>query len=253
MTLFSKKKKNKNRRKKGISFSVNADMKSNKKGSFRKIIFLTLFLLGIYLSFSFLNQKITDVFFEDELRRVSSDDLLAISSEIYSQGYLLIDLNQFKKKIEELNWVKNARIERKWPNQIKIFIEEEDIIGRWNEDSIINSKGNLYFLKPQSLPNDLLELYGPEGQHSLVFSTYLSFNDEMVARGILIERIELDFKGSWSLIIRPDIAIRFGKDDIEERFNRFLMIWDKSLLDNLTLIEYIDLRYTEGFSVKKRK
>ena len=64
MTLFSKKKKNKNRKIKGISFSVNADIKSNKKGSFRKIIFLTLFLLGIYLSFSFLNQKITDVFFE---------------------------------------------------------------------------------------------------------------------------------------------------------------------------------------------
>ena len=62
----------------------------------------------------------------------------------------------------------------------------------------------------------------------------------------------LDVIGSWGFTIRPDITVRFGKENITERFGRFLMIWDESLLDNLTVIEYIDLRYTEGFSVKKR-
>ena len=64
--------------------------------------------------------------------------------------------------------------------------------------------------------------------------------------------MKLDFKGSWSITIRPGVTIRLGKDYVSERFDRFLMIWDESLLDNLAVIEYIDLRYTEGFSIKKR-
>ena len=87
----------------------------------------------------------------------------------------------------------------------------------------------------------------------MIFKKYLVFKQELAARGILIESMVLDFKGSWSITIRPGITIRFGKDNVSERFERFLMIWDESLLDNLAVIEYIDLRYTEGFSIKKRK
>jgi cell division protein FtsQ len=107
-------------------------------------------------------------------------------------------------------------------------------------------------LDEQSLPGGLIEFYGPNGQQAIVYEKYLLFAEELSTRGILIEKVTLDFKGSWIVTIRPNIALRLGKENIGERFDRFLMIWDESLLDNLAVIEYIDLRYTEGFSVKKR-
>ena len=222
------------------------------RGMIRKIIFLIAFL-GILLSvFSLINQKITEIQYMTEIKRVSLDDLKAVSSKIYNQGFLQINLSQIKDEIETINWVKNASIERRWPDQVNIFIEEEDIIGRWNNQSIMNSKGSLFNLNEQTLPTGLIEFYGPDGQQEILFKKYLVFSEELTTRGILIEGMKLDFKGSWSITIRPGVTIRLGKDYVSERFDRFLMIWDESLLDNLAVIEYIDLRYTEGFSIKKR-
>ena len=252
LALLSKKRSKKNKRKNRFSYRAKASRERSKSGIIKRLIFLTILSAITFSIFSLINQKITEVQYLNEIKRVSLDDLSAISSKIYNKGYLQIGLSQLKEEIETLNWVKRASLERQWPNQVNIYIEEEQIIGRWNNQSIMNSKGTLFILNQQTLPNGLVEFYGPDGQEELVLEKYLSFKEELAIRGILIEQMTLDFKGSWSITIRPDIAIRFGKENIIERFDRFLMIWDESLLDNLTVIEYIDLRYTEGFSVKKR-
>ena len=63
------------------------------------------------------------------MKRVSPDDLRGISSKIYDEGFLQINLSDIKEEIEQVNWVKSVSLERRWPDQINILIEEEDIIG----------------------------------------------------------------------------------------------------------------------------
>jgi len=253
VVLLIKKRSKRNRRRGSFSYRVKPHHKKIQRGILRKIIFLMFFSGILFSAFSLINQRITEVQYMTEMKRVSLDDLKAVSSKIYNQGFLQINLSQIKQEIEAINWVKSVSIERRWPDKVNIFIEEENIIGRWNNQSIINSKGNLFNLNQQTLPSGLIEFYGPDGQQEIVFKKYLVFTEELAVRGILIEQMTLDLKGSWTITMRPGITIRFGKDNVSERFARFLMIWDESLLDNLSVIEYIDLRYTEGFSIKKRK
>ena len=252
MAIFSKERSKKNRRRGAFSYKSNLYREKSQRKIINKVILLIIFSATFFLFFSLLNQSITKIQYITEMKRVSPDDLSGISSKIYDEGFLKINLSDIKEEIEQVNWVKSVSLERRWPDQINILIEEEDIIGWWNKDSIINSKGNLFSLDQQSLPSGLIEFYGPNGQQAIVYEKYLLFSEELITRGILIEKVTLDFKGSWTITIRPNIALRFGKENISERFDRFLTIWDESLLDNLAVIEYIDLRYTEGFSVKKR-
>ncbi|MDB3990442.1 FtsQ-type POTRA domain-containing protein [Gammaproteobacteria bacterium] len=242
----------KNKRRGTFSYKSNVYKEKSQRKIFKRVILLIALSVAFFFSFFLFNQNITNIQFLTEMKRVSEDDLRGISSKIYDEGFLQINLNDIKDEIEQVNWVKSVSLERRWPDQINILIEEEDIIGWWNKDSIINSKGNLFSLDQQSLPSGLIEFYGPDGHQAIVYEKYLLFAEELTTRGILIEKVTLDFKGSWIVTIRPNIALRLGKEDISERFDRFLMIWDESLLDNLTVIEYIDLRYTEGFSVKRR-
>ena len=252
MAIISKARLKKNRRRGTFSYKSNAYQGKSQRKTIKRVILLIALSVASFFSFSLLNQSITKIQYLTEMKRVSIDDLRGISSKIYDEGFLQINLSDIKEEIEQVNWVKSVSLERRWPDQINITIEEEDIVGWWNKDSIINSKGNLFLLDQQSLPSGLIEFNGPNGQQAMVFEKYLLFAEELTARGILIEKVVLDFKGSWSVTIRPNITLRFGKENISERFDRFLMIWDESLLDNLAVIEYIDLRYTEGFSVKKR-
>ena len=141
-----------------------------------------IFSVALFSAFSLINQKITQVQYMTEINRVSLDDLEAVSSRFYNQGFLQINLSQVKQEIEEINWVKSASIEKRWPDRVNIFIEEEDIIGRWNNQSIINSKGNLFNLNQHTLPSGLIEFYGPNGQQDIVFKKYLVFSQELAAR-----------------------------------------------------------------------
>ena len=251
MAIFSKERPKKNRRRSSFSYKSNLYPGKSQRKIIKRVILLIALSVAFFFSFSLLNQSITKIQYVTEMKRISIDDLRGISSKIYDEGFLQINLSDIKEEIEQVNWVKSVSLERRWPDQINITIEEEDIVGWWNKDSIINSKGNLFLLDQQSLPSGLIEFNGPNGQQEMVFEKYLLFAEELTARGILIEKVTLDFKGSWSVTIRPNITLRFGKENISERFDRFLMIWDESLLDNLAVIEYIDLRYAEGISVKK--
>jgi cell division protein FtsQ len=252
LAIISKERLKKNRRRGTFSYKSNVYQGKSQRKTIKRVILLIAFSVAFFFLFSLLNQSVTKIQYVNEMKRVSPDELRGISTKIYDQGFLQINLSDIKEEIGQVNWVKSVSLERQWPDQINILIEEEDIIGWWNKDSIINSKGNLFSLDEQSLPGGLIEFYGPNGQQAIVYEKYLLFAEELSTRGILIEKVTLDFKGSWIVTIRPNIALRLGKENIGERFDRFLMIWDESLLDNLAVIEYIDLRYTEGFSVKKR-
>ncbi len=252
MAIISKAKLKKNRRRGTLSYKSNAYQGKSQRKIIKRVILLIALSVSFFFLFSLLNQSVTKIQYVNEMKRVSPDELRGISTKIYDEGFLQINLSDIQEEIGQVNWVKSVSLERQWPDQINILIEEEDIIGWWNKDSIINSKGNLFSLDEQSLPGGLIEFNGPNGQQAMVFEKYLLFAEELTTRGILIEKVTLDFKGSWIVTIRPNIALRLGKENIGERFDRFLMIWDESLLDNLAVIEYIDLRYTEGFSVKKR-
>ena len=78
----------------------------------RKIIYLMIFSAALFSAFSLINQKITQVQYMTEINRVSLGDLEAVSSRVYNQGFLQLNLSQVKQEIEEINWVKSASIEK---------------------------------------------------------------------------------------------------------------------------------------------
>ena len=138
MALLAKKRIRKNRRRGAFSSRTKPHQERSPRGMARKIIYLMIFSGTLFSAFSLMNQKITEVQYMTEINRVSLDDLEAVSSRIYNQGFLQINLSHAKQEIEAINWVKSASIERRWPDRVNIFIEEENIIGRWNNQSIIN-------------------------------------------------------------------------------------------------------------------
>jgi len=246
--LFKSNKKNK---KKSFTFFKNINQ-GEKRNLFKPflLIFFILFVFGfIYVS---INQPITDINIEGDLKRVSKKGLESVVSDLKDQGFLIVNQSKYKDKLEAIDWVKSVKINKEWPNTINLIVVEDDVIGLWNQRLLLNSSGELYALDQRVVPDELIQFFGPEDRENEVYNRYKLYNDELATRGILIEEIELDLRGSWVITIRPSIKIKLGEDNVEERFERFLTIWDQSLLENFELISYIDLRYSEGFVIKRK-
>ena len=82
---------------------------------------------------------------------------------------------------------------------------------------------------------------------------YQALNQLLTASGLRIEQLILSDRNSWELVISGGARIVVGKTAVRERLKRFVAIYDNQIGNDIADIERIDLRYNNGFSVKKRQ
>ncbi|MBV45247.1 MAG: hypothetical protein CML87_05310 [Rhodobiaceae bacterium] len=214
-----------------------------------KIGWIGLLTIVLFLSFFALNRPIELINVNGDLKRVSIKSINNHTNNLLNKGFLSFNASEVKEKIESLDWVESAEIIRVWPNKIDIRIMEESLLGIWNDDLILNSSGKLYVVDQRSIPANLPRLIGPKGSEKDVMNLFIQINNLLTGRGLYLEALTLDTRGSWSFTIKPKIEIKLGKTEINQKLERFFLALDQSLLAKINKVSYIDLRYSEGLAV----
>ena len=256
VNFFSKgKKKNKKLKKRVFinNFSkLNVFRKIPEKFYF-KFAWLSLFSIIFFLCFLALNRPIDSINVSGDLKRVSIKSIDSHTDNILNKGFISFSASEVKKKIELLDWVQSAEIIRMWPNKIDIRIKEESLLGIWNDNLILNSSGKLYVVDQRSIPENIPRLNGPQGSERDVMNLFIKIDTLLTGRGLYLEALTLDVRGSWSFTIKPKIEIKLGKTEIDQKLERFFLALDQSLLAKINKVSYIDLRYSEGLAVSWKK
>ena len=256
VNFFSKgKKKNKKLKKRVFinNFSkLNVFRKIPEKFYF-KFAWLSLFSIIFFLCFLALNRPIDSINVSGDLKRVSIKSIDNHTDSLLNKGFISFSASEVKKKIELLDWVQSAEIIRVWPNKIDIKIKEESLLGIWNDNLILNSSGKLYVVDQRSIPENIPRLNGPQGSERDVMNLFIQINNLLTGRGLYLETLTLDARGSWSFTIKPKIEIKLGKTEIDQKLERFFLALDQSLLAKINKVSYIDLRYSEGLAVSWKK
>ena len=256
MNFFSKnKKKNKKVKKRvfiGRLSKLNLFRNVPEKFYF-KIGWIGLLTIVLFLCFLALNRPIELINVSGDLKRVSIKSIDNHTNNLLNKGFLSFNASEVKKTIESLDWVESVEIIRVWPNKIDIRIMEESLLGIWNDDLILNSSGKLYLVDQRSIPENIPRLIGPKGSEKDVMNLFFQINNLLTGRGLYLETLTLDARGSWSFTIKPKIEIKLGKTEINQKLERFFLALDQSLLAKINKVSYIDLRYSEGLAVLWKK
>ena len=256
MNLFSKSKKKNKKIKKRVFIR-----KLSKLNLFRnvpekfyfKIGWIGLFTIIFFLCFLALNRPIALINISGDLKRVPIQYIENHTNNLLNKGFLSFNAFEVKEKIESLDWVESAEIIRIWPNKIDIRMMEESLLGIWNDDLILNSSGKLYVVDQRSIPDNIPRLTGPKGSERDVMNLFIQINNLLTGRGLYLETLTLNARGSWSFTIKPKIEIKLGKTEINHKLERFFLALDQSLLAKINKVSYIDLRYSEGLAVAWKK
>ena len=252
MNFFSKSKKKNKKVKKSVFIGrlskLNLFRNVPKKFYF-KIGWIGLLIIVLSLCFLVLNRPIELINVSGDLKRVSIKSIDNHTNNLLKKGFLSFNAFEAKEKIESLDWVESAEIIRVWPNKIDIRIMEESLLGTWNDDLILNSSGKLYVVDQRSIPDNIPRLVGPKGSEKDVMKLFIQINNLLTGRGLYLETLILDARGSWSFTIKPKIEIKLGKTEINHKLERFFLALDQSLLAKINKVSYIDLRYSEGLAV----
>jgi len=256
VNFFSKsKKKNKKLKKRAFigKFSKSKFVRNIPETFYFKIGLISLLATVFFLCFLALNRPIDSINISGDLKRISIKTIENNTNNVLNKGFLSFNASVVKKKIESLDWVQSVEIIRVWPNKIDIRIMEESLLGIWNDDLILNSSGKLYVVDKRSIPENIPRLNGPKGSERDVMNFFIRINNLLTGRGLYLEELTLDARGSWSFIIKPKIEIKLGKTEINQKLERFFLALDQSLLAKINKVSYIDLRYSEGLAILWKK
>lgn len=207
---------------------------------------LGVMVWGLVISF---DRPIGKVEVGGQFQRVAPLQIEEVVAPFRGSGFLSVDLDALRAALETIPWVDRARVERKWPNGVRVFITEHVAAARWGESGLMNTRGELFLSDARHIPQELPQLVGPAGTEAQVARLYLDSYPRLLGVGMRLSRVELDARGAWQLTLGSGVIVRLGRQDVPARLERFIAVASPVVAARAAEVSYVDLRYSNGFSV----
>jgi cell division protein FtsQ len=197
-----------------------------------------------------LDQPVERVTIAGRFQRVQALDVeKAVRRAVGTEGMAGVDLAHIAEAVETIAWVDRASVARSWPRALTVQVVEQMPVARWGEQGLLNVRGEVFVNDARHIPVELPELVGPEGEQVAMTERYLAINPRLTETGMRLTRLVLDERGAWELVLDNGVTLRLGREQVEQRFERFLRAASRIVAARAGEISYVDMRYANGFAV----
>ena len=192
---------------------------------------------------------INNFILEGEYQHIDREQINLITSRYIKGKFFKINLKKIRKAFIKLPWVREVSLRRKWPDKLIITIDEHKVIARWREIGLINDRGEIF----NAASEDNLPLFfGANEFAKEITEKYNQINKILEKELMQVSIIRLSNRLSWEIITDNHIKIALGKKDILYKLEQFIKNYQFVLAELKSTIEYVDLRYKNGFSVRNK-
>ncbi len=224
----------------------------------RRLVGLVLIVgaLGLALYFvaepvaELVDRPLASVMVEGDFHYISKERAMALISAEINEDFLQLDLMRMKTALENEPWVEHAALARRWPDALEVRITEEQPIARWGTDGFLNQRGELVQVDNIDALAALPLLQGSAADASKIMQQYQDLSQLLRSRGLDVIELKCDSKKSWRLMLKGDVEVAIGRDQVMEKMRRFMTVYDQHLSEVWQDVTAIDVRYTNGVAVQ---
>ena len=181
------------------------------------------------------------------VRHVTREQVETIASNELKGTIFTVDLGGARAAFEKLPWVRRVDIRRRWPDRLEVAVQEHRALARWGNTALVNRQGEVF----EGASNERLVVFeGPQGSASEITHSYREFNAALALIGRQVKSVHVSERRAWSLRMDDGTAIELGRFAVNERLRRFVAVYPRSVGTLAGTVDYIDLRYTNGFAVR---
>jgi cell division protein FtsQ len=236
-------------------------------------IFTVLILLGMIAACWYLihwlykpeNFPLTKVELMTELQNQESTELQQVAARALKGGFFSLNTEQFRVELlKNLPWIKSVSVRKLWPETIQIAIKEHKPVGRWlSISSTKKSKAHLQMLsneglvfQPELTKEQMLKfsnfvlLTGPDSQAGVILDLCSKMNKRLTQIKVYMKRCGMNERRSWMISLTNNMDIKLGKNETLKKLEQLIQVLSGHLKQYVDSIHYVDLRYTNGFSIK---
>ncbi len=185
---------------------------------------------------------------DGQLSHVSREQVKLIVAKHLKGNFFTLDLVTARDAFQKLPWARNVSIRRRWPDKLEVMIEEHQAMARWSNAALVNTHGELFHAASGS---DLPVFYGPGDGVIEVASQYDAFNRVLKTANLEIATLALTPRRAWQVTTTSGMVVELGRTEMQPRLEKFTQIYRRTLAGLNKRITYADLRYPNGFAVRK--
>jgi cell division protein FtsQ len=185
---------------------------------------------------------------DGQLNHVSREQVKLIVAKHLKGNFFTLDLITTRNAFEKLPWARKVSVRRRWPDKLEVMIEEHQAMARWSSVALVNTHGELFHAASGS---DLPVFYGPDDGVIEVASQYDAFNKVLKTAGLEIALLALTPRRAWQITTANGMVVELGRTEMQSRLEKFTTVYSRTIAALNKSIVYADLRYPNGFAVRK--
>lgn len=182
-----------------------------------------------------------------ELKHVTRDQIEELVRRELKGNFFTINLAATRAAFEQLPWVRHVNVRRQWPARLEVALEEHVPFARWGTAAIVNTQGEVF----QAAYDGTLPVFiGPDGTAREIALQYHYFRRSLGAIGETPVEVQVTARRAWQVKLASGMTLALGRESVEARLTRFVAVHDRTLGRLGRRIDYVDLRYANGFAVR---
>ncbi len=189
-----------------------------------------------------------EVKIDGQLVHVNREQIKLIVAKHLKGNFFTLDLVKARDAFQKLPWAREVSVRRHWPDQLEVAIEEHQALARWGNIALVNTHGELFQAATDA---ELPVFYGPGDGVMEVTKSYGSYSQILNKANIKIAQVTLSPRRSWEIKTDKGLLIALGRVDMDARLNKFAGAYQSTLSQLNVQVAYADLRYPNGFAVRK--
>ncbi|MED5499921.1 MAG: cell division protein FtsQ/DivIB [Pseudomonadota bacterium] len=229
-------------------------MNSSARGTLLGVLMIVVLLgAGGRALWLWLDKPIARVSISGDLNYVSANYLQKeLAPLVRGHTWLSLSLSDLRNEAREIGWLREVTVSREWPNTLRFVLYEQEPVARWNDEFLLNTRGQPFSPGPVTdFGRRLPDLGGPAGSGREVLGYYDSLRRALSGLGLSITQLRLEPRGAWRFQVNDGVWVILGRADLDARLARFIAAWKRQLGEEASQIRYIDLRYPNGVSVAR--
>jgi len=210
-----------------------------------------------------IDHPISKIQVSGEFKNLNRENVQSELASIHGMGFLAVNLDKVKTRVESLPWVYRATVTRVWPGEIQLTVVEQEAVSYWNQNSLLNSQGDVFTPKVRGVTIALPVLIGAKNSSAQMriemFNMFSYLQEQIQVYGVNINQMELKSRGVWDMTLKNGISValgnldsssKMGLDNLDAKLERVGKIFSARAGVQIEGIERIDARYPNGVAIK---
>lgn len=186
---------------------------------------------------------------EGVFQHLSKEEFQATLMPLVTASIFEADVQLIQSTVMQLPWVKQAMVERVWPDTIDIKVQERKAYVRWGEKSLLTENGELFTPSRVDQFLSLILVTGPKEQEAKTLEIMKGVKTALEDQALGLQEFSINDREAWRIKLKNGLEILLGRTGQLKKLQRFLGTISILGADKLAAMELVDLRYPNGFAV----